>query len=215
VLAEIEHRHIEDVVCLGDIVGYGPWPNECVRLIRDSCSIVVQGNHDSGATNGTPEEYFNLRAVLALRWTRSVLIPDNHSYLAGLPLTAWRGNATFVHATPHDPGAWRYLYSLSHTTSQFAAFRTRVCFIGHTHEPLVFGEEGLVERVEKTGRYIINVGSVGQPRDANPHAAFGVFDEESGEYELVRVPYPVDQTADAILAAGLPGALANRLFNGV
>jgi diadenosine tetraphosphatase ApaH/serine/threonine PP2A family protein phosphatase len=215
VLEETERRDIHDVVCLGDIVGYGPWPNECVDLISKSCTVVVQGNHDSGVTGGTPEADFNARALLALRWTRRELSPANHAYLADLPLRASRNDMTFVHASPHDPGAWRYLCGSAYAAADFAALDTRVCFVGHTHVPQIIAEGGSAEQPEKTGRYIINVGSVGQPRDGSPHAAFGVFDEESGEFELVRVPYPVEKTAEAILAAGLPPAFANRLFRGL
>lgn len=213
--AVLEHAETLDVSafwCLGDTVGYGPFPNECVSLVRDRCSIVLQGNHDSGLVGETNVEEFNRDGLKAILWSREIVTKENVAFLAKLPLKAIAEGVTLVHASPHNPGSWNYLLSLHAAQSAFEAFDTDLCFVGHTHVPGIIPEKALPGR--DGNRTIINVGSVGQPRDGNPAAAFVFFDSATGSYEIVRVSYDIQRTADAIRKAGLPDFLAKRLFQG-
>jgi diadenosine tetraphosphatase ApaH/serine/threonine PP2A family protein phosphatase len=214
VIRKMDDLGISTAWCLGDIVGYGPFPNECLEIVRTRCSLVVTGNHDSGVVGVTPVDDFNEFGLRAIYWTRGALTAEHLEYLRGLPLSETHESCTLVHASPFEPSKWHYLHSIRGTAKSFHAFATRLCFIGHTHFPVVIGEDGTVNRFTAKGRYIINVGSVGQPRDGNPAAAFGVYDSDLGHYESVRVPYAIEKTAEAIVRAGLPEYLGQRLYQG-
>lgn len=214
VMRTLEQRGAEEVWCLGDIVGYGPFPDECLNLVREKCSLVVAGNHDSGVAGTTPVDDFNQYGLEAIYWTRGALGSEQMAYIRGLPLTLAQGACTLVHASPFEPAEWHYLHSVRGAARNFQLFSTRLCFIGHTHIPVIFGEDGTINRFTAEGRYIINVGSVGQPRDGIPEASFGIYDSTTEQCELIRVPYPIEKTAEAILRAGLPGHLGRRLYHG-
>jgi diadenosine tetraphosphatase ApaH/serine/threonine PP2A family protein phosphatase len=215
VCAEIKERGIATVWCLGDIVGYGAHPKQCIEIIRNLCTIVIAGNHDCGAVGSTSIDGFNRLALEAIYWTRAELADEHRDYLNGLPHTAAADVCTLVHASPFEPSAWHYLVSPRGASKNFIAFATRLCFVGHTHVPVVFGEDGSVNRYTTDGRHIINVGSVGQPRDGNPAAAFGVYDTDASRYEPVRVSYAIEKSAKSIIDAGLPESLAHRLYVGI
>jgi diadenosine tetraphosphatase ApaH/serine/threonine PP2A family protein phosphatase len=214
VLQKIEQLKADTIVCLGDTVGYGPFPNECVDLVRARCAVVLQGNHDSGLVGGTPIEDFNQYGLQAIQWTKTVVTKDNSAYLAGLSAIALFEGVTLAHASPDHPDAWNYVLTMRAAKDNFRAFDTRLCFIGHTHAPVVIGEDETVNTYNTDNRYIINVGSVGQPRDGNPDAAFGLHDTASGTYKLIRVSYDIDRTAAKMKEVKLPEFLANRLFHG-
>lgn len=213
VLNYIESVNVERIVCLGDVVGYGPNPNECVDLVRRRCLHTVMGNHDSAALDLAETVHMNKYAREAAVWTHQRLNPASQTFLQELPLTSSITNATLVHASPHEPEQWHYI--LSHEDARRAArfFDTPVCFVGHSHCPAVFNVNSKSDAWPK--KQIINVGSVGQPRDRNPKLSFGIFDTATLAYEHIRLPYPVEITARKILDAGLPAALAERLFYGV
>jgi diadenosine tetraphosphatase ApaH/serine/threonine PP2A family protein phosphatase len=215
VLKRVEDLHVDQIYCLGDIVGYGPFPNECVELIRKHSPFVVKGNHDSGLLDETPIEYFSENARIALEWTRTQIGEEQREYLRGLPASVVTEPLTFVHASPYDPLEWRYVFTARDADEAFQAFTTRICFVGHTHVPIVIGEDYSVNKFRKGKRFIINVGSVGQPRDGQPESAFGVFDTDADSYELQRTPYDVKKTVQAIQKAGLPPFLGERLLKGV
>ncbi len=222
VLKAIAEHHVDSIVCLGDTIGYGPFPNECVELVRTSCAICVKGNHDSGALGETPLTDFNQYGQAAIRWTVDKLLDEHRSYLAQAPLLTLYENLTIVHASPDSPGEWKYVHTMQSAEESFSAFTTDICFIGHTHVPVIIGEDLSINsfRPPRNGtlpanRFIINVGSVGQPRDGNPMAAFGLLDTSAWSYELVRTEYDIDITASAITKAGLPRILAQRLYQGV
>jgi diadenosine tetraphosphatase ApaH/serine/threonine PP2A family protein phosphatase len=214
VCAEIQARGITTVWCLGDIIGYGAHPNQCTAIIRSLCPVVVAGNHDWGVVGSAPIDGFNHSALAAIQWTRTELADEHCEYLRGLPLIATGHACTLAHSSPREPSEWHYLVTAGWASKNFSVFSTRLCFIGHTHVPLVIGEDGTINRYTADGRYIINVGSVGQPRDGNRAAAFGVYDTEENSYESVRVPYAIERTAMAILDAGLPASLAHRIYAG-
>jgi len=215
VLGALHGAGADLMYCLGDTVGYGPCPNECVDLVRQHCGIVLKGNHDSGLIGETEVEDFNHYGLTAIRWSQNRVTAENKKYLESLPLVAAENGVTLAHASPSRPGEWSYILTLRAARDNFPAFNTDICFIGHTHVPIVINEDLTIGKFTSRTRCIINVGSVGQPRDGNPDAACGLYDTASGEYSLRRVPYDIQKTADRIVSEGLPEYLAQRLFQGV
>ncbi len=214
VLRALRDEHVDSMVCLGDTVGYGPHPNECLALVRENCTVVLKGNHDSGLIGETSVEDFNQYGLRALLWSQERVTEENKEYLRNLPFLVVHEDVTLAHASPLNPGEWTYVLTLRAARVNFDAFATTICFIGHTHVPVIINEDLSVGEFRKGSRCIINVGSVGQPRDGNPEAAYGIYDTEEKEFTLFRVPYDIQKTADAIIAAGLPEYLARRLFHG-
>jgi putative phosphoesterase len=206
---------VDATACLGDIVGYGPFPNECVHLVRQICRFVVKGNHDAGGVGDVPLLHFNKEGNTAITWTRQVLTPDNREYLGTLPLTAEMGDLLLVHASPWEPERWTYIATWALATQIFAHFTTSFCCLGHTHFPAIIADDGKMNTLYPGHRHIINPGSVGQPRDGDPRAAYAILDTECHTASIIRVPYDVASTASAIRAAGLPEFLARRLEYGI
>jgi putative phosphoesterase len=199
---EIEREKVDEVVCLGDIVGYGANPNECVDIVKSLTAHVLLGNHD------------NPFARIAAEWTADTLTEDNKDYLAALPFTVERNGILFVHASPLKPEEWNYVLTPSDAAENFDAMPTDVCFIGHSHVPEVFGEDPWTRNIVRGEKFIVNVGSIGQPRDGNPKLSFGIFDTELWGYRNVRLDYDIELAAFKIKKAGLPKNLADRLFVG-
>jgi len=222
VLREVDSRRPDRIVCLGDVVGYGASPNECLDLVRERCDVVLLRNHDAAASGGPEAARFNIYARVAAEWTSKTLTRENREFLQKLPLTSIEGSSFCVHASPATPRDWEYLLDRFDAEPQFAYFTEPVCFIGHTHQPAVYMAdpsgckqlplEGV--RLDPKRRYIVNVGSVGQPRDRDPRACFLVLHDGSGEIEYVRVPYDVEGAQARIRAAHLPEVLATRLATG-
>ncbi|MCE5271222.1 metallophosphatase family protein [bacterium] len=210
------------VVCLGDVVGYGAEPAECLRLTRESCSSVILGNHDAAVAGRTSIECFNSAARAAVLWTRKVLTAEEIAWLAALPYEDSPGVYRTVHATPDDPAAWSYLMSDDHAEELFGFFSGPLLFFGHTHYPMLFEQaDGTVAclgaedyTLRPGARCIINPGSVGQPRDGDPRASFGLLDDGTGRFTLQRVEYDIPAAQHSILEAGLPAVLAERLARG-
>jgi len=208
------------VVCLGDIVGYGADPEAVVDLMLGYDAIAVAGNHDYAAAGLLDVEWFNPFARAAAEWTAERLHPAQSRYLSGLPLVREHLGAVLVHASPEDPEEWPYLVSPGDGARAFAAFSTPLCFVGHSHLPAAWsvgssGPEfaaGPGELPLLAGRrYLVNVGSVGQPRDRDPRAAYALWDAERGTLAIRRVAYDVLTARRKIVAAGLPHYLADRL----
>ena len=214
-LEAIDAQHVDDIVCLGDTVGYGSDPNECLSLVRSRCSLILQGNHDAAAIDLSVANQFTLNAQLSAIWTFGALRPENKDFLRSLPRMKPRGDIMFSHASPFGPEEWHYVISEFDTREAFQAFSERICFIGHSHIPVIFSEHGKVPAISGSGRFIVNVGSIGQPRDANPNLSFGIFDTESWSYQNIRSGYDVEAAAEKIRKAGLPRALADRLYQGM
>ena len=215
--------HADDVLCLGDVVGYGADPAACVDLIGDRARALVAGNHDYAVTGRMDLAWFNSYARAVLEWTRERLDADCAAYLGTLPLRAVVDDATLVHASPQQPEDWDYLVTAGDGLRAFASFTTRLCFVGHSHMPAAWSlgssgpdyERGDVDVMLDAGRrYIVNVGSVGQPRDRDPRAAYALWDVEGRRVTIRRVPYDVARTRAKIHQAGLPGFLADRLTLG-
>ncbi|HEX7069864.1 MAG TPA: metallophosphoesterase family protein [Rhodothermales bacterium] len=214
VLTRIDQDGVDAVYCLGDVVGYGADPAACVDLVRERCAAVVLGNHDLAVATGDGAAYLPKDGQAAAAKHRMLLDPDQLDFLQGLPLTIAVGDCTFVHATPFEPEQWHRLGGYFHANVQFAHFKTDVCFVGHTHIPGMMSNSIGVSKMRRGARFIVNVGSVGQPRDGDPRASFCLFDAEAFSHEIVRVPYEVDRAARKIEDLGLPKTLAKRLHRG-
>ena len=222
VLQDVEGRKIRNIVFLGDAVGYGPDPNECVELLKERCNIILAGNHDWGVVGQTDITYFNEYARTAIEWTKGVLTKKNLKSLQSFPIQGEieEEDMFLVHSTPKEPSQWHYLLTLWDAEINFNYFNNKYCFLGHSHYPFIIerlpsGE--LVTYKEKafkgqTERYITNVGSVGQPRDGDPRASYAVVDDEN--LEIVRVPYDVGAVQNKMRKAGLPSLLIERLSVG-
>jgi len=214
-LSLIDGMSVTEIVCLGDIVGYGGNPNECVDLVRQRATRCVIGNHDAAALDTTRSWYFTKDGRTAIDWTHKVLTEENSNYLSSLPFRVDAEQFTLVHANPAEPEAWAYVRTLQEASLQFSRFESPLCFIGHTHIPSVCGEDLKTFQVRKEVRALVNVGSVGQPRDHNPQLSFGLLDTDAWTYENIRADYDIRAAADSILDNGLPHPLARRLYNGV
>jgi diadenosine tetraphosphatase ApaH/serine/threonine PP2A family protein phosphatase len=216
-LENIHEKAVDRVVCLGDIVGYGASPNECISRIQDITSHVLLGNHDQAAVDFSGAEKFNPYAFASARWTYEHLTVDSRDYLGNLPLSLNLDGLLFVHASPNKPEEWNYIISFEDAEESFDHFQEPICFVGHSHVPGIFAETGMVDReqnVERGRKYIINVGSVGQPRDGDWRLSLGFFDTEKWEYQNVRLEYNVDDASQKIMRAGLPRMLADRILVG-
>ncbi|MBM3319878.1 MAG: metallophosphoesterase family protein [Candidatus Eisenbacteria bacterium] len=219
----IDEENADEVLCLGDIVGYGANPNECVERVRARCAHVLLGNHDAAAIGTTSIETFNTHARRSALWTGETLAPANGEYLRTLPMDYRTVDFYAVHASPNEREEWHYIVNQSIAEEAFLAFPDEICFIGHSHLPMFFREggargvripEGSVP-FPRDGRYIINVGSVGQPRDNDPRLSFGIYDTSERKLKLRREVYDVAAASAKILKAGLPEMLATRLRLGV
>lgn len=213
-LAISRERGAGSVVCLGDIVGYGPDPEACVDRIREECEVVVLGNHDAAVARDEGVSVLPPDGQTAARLHRQWLRAEQRDWLAGLPLVAGAHGATFAHAGPADPSAWPRLDSFRAVQAQFPAFDTPICFVGHSHKPAVVSDSFGVFTVRPGHRFLVDVGSVGQPRDHDPRLAFSLYDTEAGTVEPVRAHYNVAATAARVVERGLPARLAERLRTG-
>lgn len=217
-----EEEQVDRYFCCGDIVGYGGNPNECVDLIREKQCPVVAGNHDHAALGLTDTSYFNEIAKAAIGWTGQVLTPDNTEFLRALPMEIVEGDVLIVHASPKDPEAWNYILTLGDARVNFEHFQQQYCFVGHSHQPFVIEyNKGNLScpshpevSIEAERRYLVNVGSVGQPRDGNPAATYCILDLQEGQIQIKRVDYDLDKAKEAIRKQGLPPQLAERLSHG-
>ncbi|MDI6889823.1 MAG: metallophosphoesterase family protein [Thermodesulfovibrionales bacterium] len=220
VLKDMDQRKIEDVLFLGDAVGYGPNPNECIELLTNRCEIMLAGNHDWGVLGLTDIAYFNVYARAAIEWTKRVLTEKNRKTLRSFPVKKEMGDILLVHSTPKEPEEWHYLLTLWDAEINFHYFDNKFCFLGHSHQPFIIERLPSGELVTykeaasigKTERYIINAGSVGQPRDGNPEACYAAVDDE--KMEIVRVPYDVGSVQKMMIKEGLPSLLIERLSSG-
>ncbi len=226
VLADLQAEKPDRVVFLGDAVGYGAFPNECVARLRAVAEIMLMGNHEYAVLHPEERTVFNPYARQAIEWTDQQLTPENRSFLAQRPLKAQlEAGVCAVHASPHNPLEWLYILQPAQAQVQFRFFEGWLCLFGHTHVPVVYREaqgpeaevlllgEGTL-RLDPEARYLINPGSVGQPRDQDPRASYLLLDTEARTLEIRRLPYPIEQAQAAILAAGLPSFLAERLAIG-
>lgn len=222
VLKDIKKRKVDEIIFLGDAVGYGPNPNECLELLKKRCKIMMAGNHDWGAVGQTNIDYFNEYAKAAIIWTREVLTEKNQGFIKALPIikNMKKENILLVHSTPKEPSAWHYLLTLWDAEMNFHYFEQRICLVGHSHQPFIIERlpsgEMVTHRAEavlgENERYIINVGSVGQPRDGDSRACYALI--RGNKVEIVRVKYNIEETQRKMRENDLPLSLIERLSSG-
>lgn len=214
---------MDGLVCLGDVVGYGADPGPCLETVRRRCTAMVVGNHEHGSVGLLDLDWFNPVARAAARWTASQLADEERAYLAKLPLTLTLHGATLVHSSPRSPQSWEYLITSRDGFGVFDFFPGRLCFVGHSHRPAVWvrGEDGdrffpgqQSVSLDPDRRFIVNVGSVGQPRDGDPRAAYAVWDLEASSVTIHRVAYDTETAQAKIYRSGLPRILGERLAYG-
>jgi predicted phosphodiesterase len=220
VLADAREYGCEEFHCLGDIVGYNANPSECLEMVRELPGVCVLGNHDAAAAGMESLTHFSSIASQSLEWTRARLQPEQKEWLSALrPMRQIRRH-TLVHATLDTPLSWAYIRSSAAAEMSLACQRTQLAFFGHTHVPGIFVqgggtismEEGVQLPTDK--KLFINAGSVGQPRDGDWRASYLIYDEESAGLWLRRLEYDVHSASQAVLDAGLPQKLSERLLNG-
>ena len=217
VLNDPPGKDAEKTFCLGDIVGYGADPSSCIEMVRQECDIVVSGNHDAGAAGRVSLDRYNWEGATALRWTRSVLSMDDKNWLSLLPYFAEYENFFLCHSYPADPESWTYVLRRNHALESINARQGYISLIGHTHLPGCWMEDGNYTDASK-GDFskvrLVNAGSVGQPRDRDPRAAYLLIDTEAGTWEHRRVKYSIDDAAARIKEEALPPVLWKRLYSG-
>ena len=215
------------VWCLGDVVGYGPDPNECIERLQSLPGLkCVKGNHDAAIIGDININAFNYEARASLVWLQSVLKPENRRWLEALDERITLENVTIVHGSPRNP-VWEYIMDLGSARENMRVFETQVCLVGHTHIPCIYQMDKdtihstrlhLMNRDEPFSiehKCILNPGSVGQPRDHDPRSAYMIYEDESDTpWIFHRVKYDVEQVQKRILAAGLPPRHASRLSDG-
>lgn len=216
---------VDGVWCLGDIIGYGPDPNECVARIQSLPNLTcLLGNHDSAALHRIPIETFNQDARRSIEWMQNVLTRDSYIFLYSLPERVVIDQVTLVHGSPRNP-VWEYILDLHNAGQNMEHFDTQICMVGHTHLPIAYlsvnGSRDLRwsvpnegECVEINARAILNPGSVGQPRDHDPRASYAIFYPEKNGWEIHRVEYDIRAVQKRIRMADLPMRHALRLIEG-
>ena len=224
VLAAIGEEGVDELWCLGDVVGYGPRPNECSRLVRDRAALCLAGNHDLVVLGRIDSDAFVDEAAAAAAWTRDALDADAQSFLRTLAPRAEATGAELYHGSPLDP-VWDYVLSVAAARRSFAATSAPLLLVGHSHVALAFVADGTSVRGDQASagtdvvlgpeRLLLNPGSVGQPRDADPRAAWLLIDKDAARARFRRTAYPVERTQAEMRERGLPEALAARLSYGV
>ncbi|MDD5448290.1 MAG: metallophosphoesterase family protein [Actinomycetota bacterium] len=214
--------------CVGDVVGYGPFPNECVRAIKKLRAVCVCGNHDLGAVGGMELTNFNVDARIACEWTGEALEDDSKDFLKALPERyAAKTGELIVHGSPRNP-VWEYILSTQVAALNFSAFEENICFHGHSHVPAIFStgkvseaavelnsvKDGFGITLEGEKRYLVNVGSVGQPRDGDPRACYAIYDSEGKTLTFHRVEYPINEVQEKMREEEFPSFLIERLALG-
>ena len=221
VLADAAEQGVTHYACTGDVVGYNADPKVCLQMIRNLKSTVVQGNHDYYAACNESMELFTPMAQKSIRWTRKQLSPFERKYLRQLPLILDVENFTLVHSSLSNPHRWSYIFKSKAADANFRNQFNPVCFFGHTHVPLAFVKGDTIEKgfyetlhIRPGKQYLINVGSVGQPRDRNPKSAYAIYDLNEQTVTMRRVEYDIESTQKKIRASGLPFRNALRLASG-
>jgi predicted phosphodiesterase len=222
VLEEIDAERVDAVWCLGDTVGYGPRPNECCDAVKARADYCLVGNHDLVVLGRLSVSDFNDEAAAAATWTADVLTPESRTFLEGLEPSGEVGGVDLYHASARDP-VWEYVLTEEAASATLELSPAPLVLVGHSHVALALAQNGdgvaggmapAGSRVELAGRWLLNPGSVGQPRDGDPRAAWLLLDLDDMFAEFRRVPYPIEQTQTEMRERGLPGTLAARLARG-
>ncbi len=207
------------VVCLGDIVGYGPNPAECFEIVESLTDKICLGNHEDSVLDTNYDYYINYYAREAIRWTRGVLSNEVKETINQLPLQIEEDNVLYTHASPDNPGYWKYIHNARNAYSSLIEMKQSLCFVGHSHIPGIYSYRTLQKSsnkatLPKDDKTIVNIGRIGQPRDGSPMLSFAVFDDDNWSVEIIRLEYDYHKTMAKIKEAGLPLFLAKRLAKG-
>lgn len=223
VIRAYKSEAIDRYLCIGDVIGYATNPKECIKKVNKLAMITVAGNHDWAAVNLFSLDYFNETAKEALLWTRSNIDHKDRIFLESLKLTYKNKELTLVHGTLDNPQEFNYMTDGYIAEETFRILDTNICFVGHTHHPGAFikdKDESIHYRqddsydIKPDNKYIINVGSVGQPRDGNPKAAYCIYDSEKREVRIKRIVYDFESSRKKIIELGLAKFLGDRLLLG-
>ena len=221
VWARLEREEPDRIICGGDIVGYGAYPAECVRWVREHCDVTVRGNHDHHVVQISGAHNFNPRAYAALAWTAENIPAGDLEWLATLPMAAELEEIRITHGHPMLPEAWLYILDRHQADMALKSVEEKVVITGHSHVQACFLESEAPARLIHfreielgMKRSVLNPGSVGQPRDGDPRASYAIYDSERQMVQLYRVTYDIEATQKKIMASGLPIQLLTRLETG-
>jgi len=220
VLEEADRLRPDMIVSLGDVVGYGANPNECIGLVQEAARIRIGGNHDVAAAGIIGIDTFNSTAQTSIQWTSRTIHPKHRDTLSEYDTVRRYGECIFAHASPLSPMEWQYVYTINQANAIFEKVAEKYIFIGHTHVPAIIEHNamrsskvvsGTFSMIAPESRYLINVGSIGQPRDGIAAASFALLDAKKGTIAIRRVPYDIRSAQEKIRNVGLPESLAERL----
>lgn len=223
VIKAYKEEDIDKYLCLGDVVGYAANPKECIEKIKELAMVTIAGNHDWASVDLFSTDYFNPLAKEAIYWTARNLDDQDRYFLEHLKLVYKNEELTMVHGTLDDPEDFNYMTDDYIASKTFGLLENNICFVGHTHVPGVFirsgdnrvyyQEDNSID-IKEDNKYIINMGSVGQPRDGNPQAAYGIYDTKKSNVQIKRIGYDIQAARKKIISAGLPQFLGERLLVG-
>ena len=221
VLALLDQQQVDRILCLGDVVGYGPDPVSCLSKVRDRCDVIVAGNHEHAVLDLLDLDYFNPIARQATLWTRTQLDAEHLDFIRSWPLVHHETDFSMVHGSLDNPDLFDYIQTTWDAHLSFQLLQSPVCFIGHSHVPVTFLLSDVIryntdDVIDLHGglQGIVNVGSVGQPRDGNPQASVVVYEPDQARIERFRVDYDIEKVQQKIRDCGLPEFLADRLAEG-
>jgi len=222
-IIDFRTEKIDKLFFLGDAVGYGPNPDECVKLIDEISDAKLMGNHDYAALGLMETDYFNQYAAESVGWTKTSLSEKAIEIMSDFELTYEVDDFLLVHSSPRDPESWHYILDMEDAEENFDHFEQRICLVGHTHRPYIVSkgdsESGVLSKnteevILDDRRYLINIGSLGQPRDGDPRCCYLIYDTKTRMVRLRRVQYDVKSTQSNMVKAGLPDYLIDRLTVG-
>jgi len=223
VILDFRSEKIDRILFLGDAVGYGPNPNECVDLIEEISEIKLMGNHDYAALGLMNTEYFNQYATESIDWTKDSLTKKTIEIMSDFEITAEIKNGLLCHSSPREPEKWHYILDMDDVKENFEQFTKQICLVGHTHRPFIVSQNTdgdcvishkQEEPIYENRRYLINIGSVGQPRDGDPRSCYVIYDDKKQTAKCKRVAYDLGNTQKRMAENGLPGYLIERLAVG-
>ncbi len=222
-VADFRKEKLDGIYFLGDAVGYGPDPNECVAIINEVAGVKLMGNHDYASLGLIETNLFNVYAQESMEWTKSILSDESLKILFSFAMDHRFDQSYLVHSTPKEPQEWDYIMDLDAAEENFKFFNKQICFIGHSHSPVIikkfdnkhcFIHDDSQSEIEKEFKYIINIGSVGQPRDGSNQACYLIYDTKEKMVTLKRLPYDFQKTQAKMKKKGLPQFLIERLAMG-
>lgn len=223
VILDFRKEKIDRIFFLGDAVGYGPNPNECVELIDEIAEVKLMGNHDYAALGLMDTEYFNQYAVESIDWTKHSLNEKTIEIMSDFDITAEVDDILMAHSSPKEPDRWHYILDMDDVRENFDYFKSKICLVGHTHRPFIvaLNEDGNCvishkqdEKIYSERKYLMNIGSVGQPRDGDPRSAYLIYDSDEQFVKCKRVSYDLSNTQKQMAEHGLPEYLIERLAVG-